>query len=484
MMIGFPQQKDVFSSSSSFVLYPEDSLWHQARGFQDWLQSQTERIQAQQLGLSDSRDWRSEPTLGWSQVMQARLGSAWVYWAYELGILLEPSAFASHEAITVQTVIPAIQAPLTIAVMRPTMVWVGIDWQEGTLHVAWHVDTPTCCLESLCQAVSDIQASMFQRDKSTSSSLEAMTLPETITWGMSEVTYSEAVCTLQQGITQGAFYQANLSLQARLTMPQGYEPLSDWFARYIHNPSPFSALWYAPWSFQGQAIASQNAPTWLLCHSPERLVLQEPVADPTASDTLKTWRLSTRPIAGTRSRGETHAEQRTLEAALKTLPKEQAEHTMLVDLLRNDLGRLCEAGSVNVTEYQTLELYRYVTHLVSEVEGYLRASKVSDLPAVFSLLQAMFPGGTITGCPKWRCMAWLFKQEVMPRGFYTGSCGYWQGATGTLDWNILIRSAMYYPDTHLLVCHGGAGIVADSIPSHEYRESLKKMRHFTQYEPS
>ncbi|MFM7469839.1 MAG: chorismate-binding protein [Vampirovibrionales bacterium] len=464
-MVSFPHTTTERNHPSVFLLEPDASVWQHAEAFQSWLMAQTSRLQTMQPSAEALQNaYLTREGASWSPFMLSRVGSAWTYWAYELGVLLEPQAFAPSKTTAVSNMIPSLQQAIPCAVIQPAMAWVGIDWDTSTFYVAWHhslSQTQRNALSETLQSILGFSAETLPQWQTSRVQAEA------ISWQMPQATYEQCSHTLQQGIAKGEFYQANLSLQAHLKVPRSYDPLTDWVARYTENPAPFSALWYAPYSLKAQGAS------WLLSHSPERLILQTP--EYTHTHLLASWKLSTRPIAGTRSRGTTSAEQKALEEALRSVPKEQAEHAMLVDLLRNDLGRLCDAGSVKVTEYQTIERYRYVTHLVSNIEG--KCEKPSS--HLFSLLQAMFPGGTITGCPKWRCMTWLFQQENVPRTFYTGSSGYWHAHTQTIDWNILIRSAMFYTKEAKLICHGGAGIVADSIASHEYKESLKKMRHFT-----
>ena len=203
--------------------------------------------------------------------------------------------------------------------------------------------------------------------------------------------------------------------------------------------------------------------------SPERLIQ------------LQGRKAQTRPIAGTRSRGANPEVDQQLAQELIANVKERAEHIMLVDLERNDLGRVCEWGSVKVDELFTIERYSHVMHLVSNVTGNLH----SDYDAV-DLIRALFPGGTITGCPKVRCMEIIEELEPVRRSLFYGSCGYldWRG---NLDLNILIRTLLlsnqkpasfipYLYSPHFSIVWGqvGAGIVADSDPEKEWYESLHK----------
>ncbi|PSN18770.1 anthranilate synthase component I, partial [filamentous cyanobacterium CCP5] len=179
---------------------------------------------------------------------------------------------------------------------------------------------------------------------------------------------------------------------------------------------------------------------------------------------------STRPIAGTRPRGRSSQQDQELAATLRSHPKEVAEHVMLVDLERNDLGRVCTWGSVQVDELLTLEYYSHVMHLVSNVVGTLAPHQDS-----IDLIRAVFPGGTITGCPKVRCMEIIETLEPVRRSLFYGSCGYLD-SRGSLDLNILIRTLLLAPTASGQTVWGqvGAGIVADSDPHREWLESLQK----------
>ena len=240
-------------------------------------------------------------------------------------------------------------------------------------------------------------------------------------------------------IRAGDIFQANIS--QRFTMPWHGEALPLYDALRRINPSPFATF------------LSSDACTVVSC-SPERLVR------------VQDGRIDTRPIAGTRPRGRTPGDDALKSLELLLSDKERAEHIMLVDLARNDLGRVCVPGSVAPSELMTLEDYSHVMHIVSDVSGVLRRG--TDAVEV---IRAVFPGGTITGCPKVRCMQILRELEPVPRGLYTGSLGY-LGFDGTLDLNIAIRTMVIQRGQ--LSFHVGAGIVADSTPDREYQETLDK----------
>ena len=180
-----------------------------------------------------------------------------------------------------------------------------------------------------------------------------------------------------------------------------------------------------------------------------------------------------RPIAGTRPRGSNELEDRSLEAELLADPKERAEHVMLVDLGRNDLGRVCVPGSVAVRELMVIERYSHVMHIVSEVEG--RLAPGND---IWDLLMASFPAGTVSGAPKIRAMQLINELEPDPRGPYSGVYGSVDLA-GALNTAITIRTMVVRPNhdgSWTLQVQAGAGIVADSKPEAEYQETLNKAR--------
>lgn len=251
--------------------------------------------------------------------------------------------------------------------------------------------------------------------------------------------YEAMVETAKQHIHAGDIFQANLSLR------YGYPWASDGWQLYKHlqkiNPSPFASYWRTNW---GEVISV----------SPERLV------------SLRDRLAETRPIAGTRPRGKTEQQDLELERELLGCTKEKAEHIMLVDLERNDLGRVCEWGTVQVDELLAIERYSHVMHLVSNVVGTLRSDRT-----FVDLIRATFPGGTITGCPKVRCMEIVEKLEPQRRSLFYGSCGYID-KRGNMDLNILIRTLLKTND-HIWG-QVGAGIVADSVSDREWHESLQK----------
>jgi anthranilate synthase component 1 len=250
-----------------------------------------------------------------------------------------------------------------------------------------------------------------------------------------------AVATTRDLIARGDLYQANLSRRWHGQLVAGVAPWEVYARLRATNPAPFAGL--AVWP--GFALASS---------SPERLVQVTGTA------------IETRPIAGTRPVAGGSAADRRRE--LLDSAKERAEHVMLIDLERNDLGRICQPGSVAVRDFMVIESYAHVHHIVSGVRGTLRPGVSPG-----DILRAVFPGGTITGCPKVRCMAVIDELEAAPRGAYTGSMGY-LNRDGSCDLNILIRTIELRGDQ--LSFAAGSGIVADSDPWHELEETRAKAR--------
>lgn len=253
--------------------------------------------------------------------------------------------------------------------------------------------------------------------------------------------YLKGVMRIKQYIVEGDVFQVNLSrswsgkLHPSESADKIYQRLCE------KNPAPFAGL----------AIIDDHD---IISSSPERLV------------SVRDGWLETRPIAGTRPRGEHNKVDQALRDELMAHPKEQAEHIMLIDLERNDLGRVCVPGSIDVNELMVSESYAHVHHIVSNVKGKLR-----DGITPGEVIRAVFPGGTITGCPKVRCMEIIAELEGEGRSAYTGSMGY-LNHDGSMDLNILIRTMIKHGENINL--RAGAGIVADSIPEKELEETRAK----------
>lgn len=251
--------------------------------------------------------------------------------------------------------------------------------------------------------------------------------------------YKDRVRRAQVYIREGDIYQANIAQRFETEFKD--DPLELYLKLRAINPAPFSGFL----RFSNFAIVSS---------SPERLIK------------IQGDQLETRPIAGTRPRGDNVAKDKSLTKELLLNEKERAEHLMLVDLERNDMGRICQTGSVQVTDLMFLEQYSHVSHIVSNIQGTLKSKS-----SIREILKALFPGGTITGCPKIRCMEIIHELEPSGRGLYSGSFGY-IGFSRQLDLNIIIRTIILKDNKAIF--HVGAGIVADSDPDREYEETLAK----------
>jgi len=255
--------------------------------------------------------------------------------------------------------------------------------------------------------------------------------------------FLHAVERIKNYIVAGDVFQVNLSRRGWCDLLADVSD-ADVYARLCHaNPAPFAAL------------AVLDAST-IISSSPERLVC------------VRNGVIETRPIAGTRPRGANAREDDDNLRELSAHPKERAEHIMLVDLERNDLGRVCVTGSVRVDELLGVESYTHVHHLVSNIRGSLRTDVTPG-----DVIRAVFPGGTITGCPKVRCMEIIAELEGAARGAYTGAVGY-LNHDGSMDLNILIRTLVRSGTR--VEWRAGAGIVADSIAERELDETRAKAR--------
>ena len=311
---------------------------------------------------------------------------------------------------------------LTIAILCPTNQNAELSWQTAKKRAA---ELAEKWVISCTDSVQEFSASI---NKS----------PSILNFSLDEESFKSAVSTIKNYISAGDTYQVNLS--TRLEVPainaaKAYE----WLRQ--NNPSPYMGYIKFP---EGE----------LVCGSPELLV---EVID---------GQVRSRPIAGTRPRGGNSESDEKWAQELSKNKKENAEHLMLVDLLRNDVGRVSVAGSVKVPEFMAVERYSHVMHLVSQVEG-----KLLPTATAADVIRSLFPGGTITGAPKVRTMQIISEVEPVARGFYTGSVG-WIGASGNLCFNIIIRSL--WATQGRCFIQAGAGVVADSDPQQEYQESIRK----------
>ena len=256
-------------------------------------------------------------------------------------------------------------------------------------------------------------------------------------------TYIDAIGRAQRHIAAGDIFQANLSRRWRGRLKPGIRPVDIYARLRATNPAPFAGLAV----FDDVAVISS---------SPERLLR---IRDDCAE---------TRPIAGTRPRLAPDSEDAPLRAELLENPKERAEHIMVIDLERNDLGRTCRAGSIEVDEFMVVESYSHVHHIVSNIKGRLVAGAMPG-----AVIAALFPGGSITGCPKVRCMEIINELEGRPRGMYTGAMGY-INRDGSGDLSILIRCIT--TNGRNLSLSTGCGIVMDSEPGQELAETRAKAK--------
>ena len=266
--------------------------------------------------------------------------------------------------------------------------------------------------------------------------------------------YEEVVRTAKEYIAAGDIFQVVPS--QRLSRSTNAEPFTIYRALRMLNPSPY--MYFL--EFNGVAglaeTSGSDEPLWIIGSSPEMHVM------------LEDGRAYLHPIAGTRWRGQTAAEDDALAKELLNDPKERAEHVMLVDLGRNDLGRVCEYGTVKVPEMMVIERYSHVMHIVSDVQGELAPNHDA-----ISLLKATFPAGTVSGAPKVRAMEIIEEMEGLRRGLYAGAVGYID-YDGTMDTCIAIRTIVMQGKT----CHlqAGGGVVADSDPTYEWEETLNKAK--------
>jgi para-aminobenzoate synthetase component 1 len=255
--------------------------------------------------------------------------------------------------------------------------------------------------------------------------------------------YIDAINKAQSYIAAGDIYQINLS--QRLTIPWACDPFALYAALLDERPARFSS-YIDCGAFK------------IISNTPERLLKVENGV------------IETQPIKGTRPRGSSTEEDRRLVEELRKNPKERAEHVMIVDLERNDLGRVSIPGSVEVKDFEKIETYPGLHHMVSTVRGRLKPW-IDGLMA----LRATFPGGSVTGAPKIRAMEIIEELEPIPRGIYTGGVGFID-FNGTMDISMAIRTALYKDG--LLHLHVGGGIVADSVPEAEYDETILKAEDF------
>lgn len=346
-------------------------------------------------------------------------GGWFVYLGYELAAEIEPKVHFP----------PAVDGfPVAFATRCPAVI-LSRPEQPGVLQLV--AETPAL-LELVRHEVEALGDSVPP---------PAMAFPELIP--EPPAVFKRAVERIHEYILDGDVFQVNLSRQWQGHFSRPADAAGLYRSLRKSNPAPFAGMlrWHDH---------------TLMSSSPERLVH------------IRQGEVQSRPIAGTYPRGSDCDSDHALSRELLAHPKERAEHIMLIDLERNDLGRVCQTGTVEVDELMVVESYEHVHHIVSNVRGRLRAGVTP-----IDVIRAVFPGGTITGCPKVRCMEIIAELEQRGRSFYTGSFGY-LGLDGSMDLNILIRSMLLHKD-HISF-RTGAGIVADSDPDREVAETEHKAR--------
>ena len=385
-----------------------------------------------QPGLTDSflaqldRQWQRHKRVGQGSTVEAALpfrGGWFLYLAYELASEVEPTLRLS----SAQDRFPAAFATAIPAALV-------VDHAEQQLHLVVEEGQ-----EALLELMKEDLLSI-----STGAGPATTAAPKILRIDEDEpARYLAGVERIKKYILDGDVFQVNLSRGWQVSLGEEVSAAQLYRRLRQHNAAPFAAL---VCEGEGAIISS----------SPERLI------------DVKAGRISTRPIAGTRPRGNDDLADEAYSKTLLGHPKERAEHVMLIDLERNDLGRVCQPGSVSVDELMVLESYAHVHHIVSNVSGTLRAGVTPG-----QAIAAVFPGGTITGCPKVRCMEIIQSLEQTCRGPYTGSLGY-LNYNGDMDLNILIRTM--YKERQQLKFRTGAGIVADSIAENELQETRVKAK--------
>lgn len=319
-----------------------------------------------------------------------------------------------------------------------TLIANAVNWNATDERVDWAYDDAVARLDVMTEALSQpLPSTVATFTRPESDHRAQLTVQE----------YGEIVDYLVGQIAAGEAFQVVPS--QRFEMDTAVEPIDVYRMLRVTNPSPYMYLMHVPDDVGGTAFS-------IVGSSPEALV------------TVQDGRATTHPIAGTRWRGHTDEEDLLLEKELLSDEKERAEHLMLVDLGRNDLGRVCEPGTVRVEDYSHIERYSHVMHLVSTVTGTLAAGRTA-LDAVL----ACFPAGTLSGAPKVRAMELIEEVEKTRRGLYGGVVGYLDFA-GNADFAIAIRTALMRDGTAYV--QAGGGVVADSNGPYEYNESRSKAR--------
>jgi anthranilate synthase component 1 len=334
-------------------------------------------------------------------------------------------------------------------------------WPEENVALARFVGGATLVVfDALAQTVTiaaerEEDVDRAHADLATPATLKRIALPDRtripadVAVDVDDATYEANVRRAQEYIAAGDAFQ--IVLARRFTVPRsGRDPFDVYRAMRVINPSPYMYFLDFP------ALPGEKTRTQILGASPETMVR------------LEDGVMTVRPLAGTRPRGKTLEEDAALEKELLADPKERAEHVMLIDLGRNDVGRVAEIGSVELARRMEIERYSHVMHIVSEVRG-----KVAGATPPLEVVRAAFPAGTLSGAPKVRAMQIIRELESRPRGIYGGAVGY-VAKTGDLDFAIAIRTAVCRGDAFEVTA--GAGIVESSVPKSEADETRAKAR--------
>ena len=351
-------------------------------------------------------------------------GGWFVYLAYEMAVEIEPTlSLPEADELNSKNNIP-------FAIARRCPAAIIVDHLENT--------TTAVAENEYAHLLDQIEKDVARySDTSTQTKINCRAINEA-----DEDSYFQQVKKIKQYIYDGDIFQANLSRPWMIELADEVDDVDIFNALSASNPGSFAAF-------------ARLGDATLISSSPERLVQ------------CKNNVVETRPIAGTRPR-LSKTDDAAITKELLEHPKEQAEHIMLIDLERNDLGRVCKPGTVKVDELMALESYQHVHHIVSNVQGVIK-----DQLSPVDVIKAVFPGGTITGCPKVRCMEILTEMEGEQRGAYTGSVGY-INRDGSMDLNILIRTMVRAGNK--ISFRAGGGIVADSDPVRELEETRAKAK--------
>lgn len=397
--------------------FPEETLVLDDQG----LHSSSTKPLSQLQFFDQLEQWWKEEVVTETTASDLPFSGGWfVYLSYEVAGEIEPALQ-----------LPEDTSGLPVALATRFKTAIIIDHKKNTAYLVSEPGVEQATL--LKQAKDDLAAAHHVENKTVNADFNEEPAR----------THLKNLERIHQYILEGDIFQANLS---RLWQVKLNEALTDselFLSLKKNNPSPFACVSRLP---GGSVISS----------SPERLV------------SVRNLRVDTRPIAGTRPRAANEDADQLLSDELISHPKERAEHIMLLDLERNDLGRVCVPGSIKVDELMSIESYQHVHHIVSNVTGIKR-----DNVTPVDVLKAVFPGGTITGCPKVRCMEILAELEQTGRGAYTGSIGY-INRNGDMDFNILIRSLVKTGNE--ISFRAGGGIVFDSQPEHELEETRAKAK--------